>query len=263
MTRWLVSLALCVTLAAGVLIAQDAADDGAEEATQQVTYEVPQPSVVPPSWELEFSCKTPMRTVQPSARGGEPVYYWYFLYTVSNPDDREVFWLPRIQLLTDELELVDAKMAVPVKLFRQIKELHKAKYLEDPLQVSGPLLSGSDNARDSVAIFALKKDPSQFKIFIEGLSGEQQPMEVKVGNETRKVTMAKVRMLEFKVPGHTPADRSPDVVKVDENWIMRPVPPKTTLEVDLEKAAAGKPGEAILENGRPLGSAPTTQPEGN
>ncbi len=256
MARWFALLGITLSLAGGWLLAQDAGLNNVDQT--QNSYSVPEPSVVPLGWELDMTYKSPMRLVAPDSQGNE-TYYWYFLYTVSNPKDHEVFFLPRVQLLTDKLELVDAEMAMPLDLFRKIKTLHKAKYLEDPLAVSGPLFTAYDNARDSVAVFALKGDPTSFRIIFSGLSGEQQEL---VRPNGKPVVMEKVRVMDFRVPGHTPADQLPKVIAEGDEWLLRPAPPKAAMNVDLSKAAAGRLDEVITVNGVPLRQKPpTTQPE--
>ncbi len=249
MNRWLISLGLL--LAATIVLpiaAQDAAPPA--DATPARTdagasadeYVVPEPSIIPLSWQLEFRHEAPKRTMIKSPGESKTSYVWYLIYTIANPTERDVYYLPRIQMLTDEMKLIDAEMAIGPTVFNRIKDLNKAKFLEEPLKVTGRILSGADNARDSVAIFTLDKDPKWFRLFFSGLSGEQWQLKVPPatpGGPPQDVTLEKVRVLEFRIPGNTSPEKVPPVVPVMDKWVMRSTPAKSTEKVDLEAIARG------------------------
>ncbi|MCG3180324.1 MAG: hypothetical protein BIFFINMI_02683 [Phycisphaerae bacterium] len=162
---WLISVGLLS--AVPVVLAQDGTGAAAPK------YSYLEPSIVANSWEVDLEFKTPMRLVKQINGRAKPVYYYYMVYTVTNNSGKEVDWLPRFQLVDDALQTHNAQLAISPALFEEIKKLHHARFLEYPLKAAGKLLKGADNAKDSVAIFELDRDPKHFKIIVSGLSGEQ------------------------------------------------------------------------------------------
>jgi hypothetical protein len=255
MMRMSALIALSLTLTAGVALAQVEIPDDTATARK---YAMPRPSVLPQAWQLKFEFTKPMRVVRNVPGRDKPVHYWYFLYTVSNPTDAEVEFLPRIQMLTDDLELVNAQIAVDKDLFEFIKRRHedRAELLDYPVSITGRLLKGMENAKDSVAVFPLEEDPKFFRIIVAGVSGEQWSIQIppaKPGGQPQKVVLEKARMITFQVPGKTPPDRLPPVVKVSDQWIMREAPERKQLELLIEKAIEGKTEEAIQVKDKPIG----------
>ncbi|MDD4891199.1 MAG: hypothetical protein PHU85_14855 [Phycisphaerae bacterium] len=266
MTRWLLCssvavlvLGFAVLRACGQTTAPEAGAGGdAAVAKPSVHFVEPEPAVVPVSWQLDIKVSKPTRIVITPTGNKDPVYYWIIIYTVSNPTNKAQDFLPRITLMTDTLETVDAQMAISPDLFKTIKEVTKAKYLEEPIQVTR-VLGGADNARDSVAVFPLKGDPKWFRVFFCGFSGEQWPMKTPGGD----VTMEKVRTMEFSVPGNTPPEQVPPVELKpgSDKWTMRAMPPQTRYEIDLNRIRKGL-DPIYVAGSVPKPTAPTTKPEG-
>lgn len=221
-------------------------------------YVEPEPSVIPLSWQLEIKIQRVGRLV---VAGAEPIHYWYVVYTVSNPANKPVDLMPRITMLTDGLEKHPAIMAISPDLFETIKDTSRTKYLEEPLKVNR-VMGGADNARDTVAVFALKSDPKWFRVFFAGFSGEQWKMNGP-GDEpgtVEQVTMEKVRVVEFNVPGNTPPDRMPVVQRKEgsEKWAMAVMPPQVKLRIDMDRARQGQ--DPVIDETSTPAPAPAPAP---
>ena len=253
MTRWLLTLGLAIGVA-GLAVpaaAQTSAPDAAAAAPTANpdaqapkaagNYAEPEPSVIPLAWQLNFKLQRVGRIVLKDT-AGKDVYYWFVIYTVSNPTSKALDFMPRITMLTDSLGVHEAQLAISLDLFKTIKNASNAKYLEEPLAVTR-VLGGEDNARDTIALFPLAGDPKWFRLFFAGFSGEQWPIKVPTGEpgQTREVMLEKVRAMEFSVPGNTgPNERPPVVLKPgSDKWTMRALPPQINYEIDLKRAKQG------------------------
>ncbi len=193
---------------------------------------VPKPSVVPVSWELEFEYDTPQSITVKLPGDRQAQTYWYVLFTVTNSTDSDKQFAPRFVLYTDTGEVLKAGQGVSSLLFEQVQKRLNSPLLVGLASVTGRLLQGDDNAKQSVAIWK-DFDPKarKFDIFVGGLSGEtvkvklpvaikQRDAEGKVVTRT-EVTLSKTLQLTYFVPGEAAArpQTAPRLVK--KQWVMR------------------------------------------
>lgn len=135
----------------------------------------PQPSPTPISWELEFEFLDPRRIEIHLPGAAKPEVYWYVVYTAANTSPRGQHFFPIFQIVTEDLKVYDTDRGISPLVFDAIRERHKIthKYLVHPTKAFGALLSGRDNARESVAIWRqIDLSVNKFKIYVAGLSGE-------------------------------------------------------------------------------------------
>jgi hypothetical protein len=135
----------------------------------------PQPSPTPISWEFEFTFLDPKRIEVQLPGEDEPTVFWYLVYTVTNTNGRSQRFFPTFQIVTEDLRVFDTDMGIDALVFDAIAERHKIthKYLVHPTRAIGALLTGDDNARESVAVWR-EADLSlnKFSVYVSGLSGE-------------------------------------------------------------------------------------------
>ncbi len=205
----------------------------------------PQPSARPVSWELELKFLDPRRIEVQLPGADRPEVYWYLVYTVTNPGRRAERFFPMFQIVTEDLQVFDTDLGISPLVFEAIRERHRIthKYLVEPTKVIGALLSGDDNARESVAIWRnIDLTLNSFSVYVAGLSGETQflpnPGYDPGRPETEKVTgpdgrsrevlanpqqftLRKTLEIRYTLPG-SPAAR-PDVMpeRGVARWIMR------------------------------------------
>jgi len=137
----------------------------------------PAPSPNPISWELEFKFLDPRRLEVLLPGHDQPEVYWYMVYTAVNRSPRSQRFFPMFQIVTEDLQVFDTDTGISPLVFDTIRERHKIthKYLESPTKVIGALLSGDDNARESVAIWRqIDLNVNEFKVYVAGLSGEMR-----------------------------------------------------------------------------------------
>jgi hypothetical protein len=196
----------------------------------------PRPDVIPASWELEFEYETP-KIISFSLPGErKPRTFWYMLYKVTNKTDKDQIFVPRFVLYTDTGQVLRAGERIPAAAFEAILERHNRPLLVDLAAVTGGILQGVDNAKESVAIWNdFDARARGFDVFVTGLSGERAtvslpaPLKVTVrkeGGETvqvtrTEITVAKTLHLSYKLPGEAAARgrTRPDLVK--KTWVMR------------------------------------------
>lgn len=203
----------------------------------------PEPSATPISWEFEFKYLAPRRIEVQIA--GQTEVYWYLIYTVTNTSAATQRFFPTMQLVTEELKVIDTDSGISTTVFDAIKERHKLThpYLVHPTEAIGDLASGSDYARESVAIWrATDVAVNNFTIFAAGLSGESKliknPGFDKSKPETQTVTDAngfqreitvnpryftlrKTLELKYRIPGSQEARTSAEPELLGSRWIMR------------------------------------------
>ncbi|MBN2377692.1 MAG: LamG domain-containing protein [Sedimentisphaerales bacterium] len=139
---------------------------------------VPQPALVAPAgtWQLDLTLHGNPQKISIKLPGAEKTKsFWYLLYSVTNNTAREVDFYPRFELFTNTFRLSYAGESVRRPVFEAIRELYAdtLPLLEPEYLVSGRILVGQDNTRDSVAIFEdFDYGATATTIFVSGLSNE-------------------------------------------------------------------------------------------
>lgn len=163
----------------------------------------PEPAIVSPSWNLDFTFETP-RLIAVEDITGTVHWYWYMVYEVTNQTGEDQLFIPEVTIATDTGRIIEAGRGVPAAVFARIKERLGDPLLESPIQIVGRLLQGVDYARKSVTIWpAFEQDVDEFTMFFSGLSGETQTIAHPATGEP--VLMRRTLMIRFSLPG-TPAN---------------------------------------------------------
>ena len=202
----------------------------------------PEPAATQVSWELEFKFLDPQRIEVQLPDSDTPTVYWYMVYTVTNPDRRSRRFHPTFQLVTDDLQVIDTDMGISKLVFDQIKERHRKthKYLVHPTKALGALLTGDDNARESVAIWRqVDLSINNFKIYVAGLSGETRFMPnpaydstkpeevvdpqtgVKRRVNPKHFALRKTLEIRYNLPGSPSARPLAEPERCQTRWVMR------------------------------------------
>ncbi len=139
----------------------------------------PKPSPIAIAWEIEFKFVDLQRIEIKSRETGEMEIYWYMVYTATNLSDRAQHFFPMFKIVTEDLTATESDMGLDPLIFKAIKERYRKTYpyLVPPIKAIGNLMSGDDNARESVAIWPqIDLDVNNFSVFVAGLSGERRFM---------------------------------------------------------------------------------------
>lgn len=179
----------------------------------------PKPALVNPSWQLDITCRMP-HTIGVQGLNGSTSWFWYLPYTIVNKSKIEQLFVPEITIATDQGDIITAGKGVPSDVFPAIKQFLANPLLEHPLQVSGRILIGEDQAKESVAIWPVfGGDVDKMKVFITGLSGETQT--IKHPTTGVVVPLRKTLMLLYHTPGTgVNPQRQPIEIRT-QAWIMR------------------------------------------
>ncbi len=190
----------------------------------------PRPSLAPEPglWQLDVQLHDQPQQISVVLPGNtEPTRFWYILYTVTNNTGEDVNFYPRADLFTDTLKTYTGGAKSRRQVFEAIRQRHESviPLLETEGQVTGPILQGEDNARDTVAIFEdFDPQANKVQIFISGLSNEtvqvNNPLAGQPG-QSDTVLLRKTLALEYQVPGD---EYNPDkrvLLYRGRNWIMR------------------------------------------
>lgn len=201
-----------------------------------VSAEIPKPLTVQPRglWQLEIELHgtpKPIEVVLPGQ--DEPTRFWYQIYTLTNNTGKDVYFYPQFDLFTDTFKLYHVGEKARKPVFNVIQKLYTDKFplLESQKHVTGRILQGRDNARDSVAIFE-DFDPkaTKVKIFIAGLSNEvvavPYPVEtvfdpVLQQKKPKEFLLRKTLMLQYQVPGDRFNPQNKVMLFRDKHWLMR------------------------------------------
>jgi hypothetical protein len=193
---------------------------------------VPEPSLVPETdvWQLELELHGEPQQVLVTMPGeDEPRRFWYLLYTVYNNTGSDVDFYPQFDLFTDTFKLYRAGVKSRQVVFEAIRQAYARTIplLESEDMITGRILQGQDNARDSVAIFEdFDPNATSVKIFMAGFSNEtveiKAPVEigVQVGGGG-SLLLRKSLQLSYQVPGDrfNPGNRV--MLYRGRKWIMR------------------------------------------
>ncbi len=192
----------------------------------------PTPALVPPpgTWQLEVEFHGDPQRIEILLPGdAKPKIYWYLLYTIINNTGQDLDFYPEFYLYTDTFKLYNADINPRKEVFDQIHSRYEKNIplLEHPSKITGKILQGKDNARDSVAVFE-EFDPQAKKayIFIAGLSNETAPVQYPVsggedGKKIKEVLLRKTLMLEYHVPGDAITPEKRVMLYRNRQWIMR------------------------------------------
>lgn len=205
----------------------------------------PAPSITPQTWQLEFQFEDPQRLVIQLPGEAKPRVYWYMLYNVVNNSGKDVQFLPRFEIVTNDLKVMPADSAADPAVFAAIKKLHAKDrpFLLEPLEATGKLLQGADNTKDSVAIWRdFSGQTRRFTLFVGGLSGDNvvipnptfdparpetelregsDGQKIKVTVNPRRFTLYKTLSVAYTLPGDDEARKTSLPVRGELDWVMR------------------------------------------
>ncbi|MCP4709526.1 MAG: hypothetical protein GY869_12940 [Planctomycetes bacterium] len=189
-------------------------------------------AMIPPAgtWLLDFELHGDPQKISMILPGETQARtYWYLLYTVTNDTGDDVNFYPKVELFTDTFKLHRAGKNVRRMVFAAIKERYATTIplLERQQNITGKLLTGEDNARDSVAIFE-DFDPKarSINVFVSGLSNEivrvKSPLKVdQDSDQTAESLLRRTLKLNYKVPGDKLNPNERVILYQDRSWVLR------------------------------------------
>ena len=206
---------------------------------------VPEPSITPVSWQLDFRFEDPQRIVIKLPGEKTARTYWYVLYEVINRSGQDVQFHPDFTLVTSTMQVSRADLGVDKEVYEAIKARHAQQYpfMTDPISAMGRLLQGEDNARTSVAIWKqFDLEANALTIYVGGLSGETQRIKnpnydpskpetitktlpngtkIEVSVNPQQFILEKTLAIPYTLPGDPQTRQTVSPERGYRRWIMR------------------------------------------
>jgi hypothetical protein len=184
----------------------------------------PEPDPVPKRWQLEVT-PGPLRVAYVDTSEGSGAYI-YFTYTATNNTGRDLEFVPSFEMATDGGEVALSGVGVPPRVTDQIVSNLEHPFLQDQVDILGPIQQGPENAKHGVVIWPLQDyTADEVRIFGAGFSGETDSIELtdpRTG-EVQRLVFRKTLMLRYATPGEIRVaemgNRAFSVV--EQRWIMR------------------------------------------
>ena len=241
MKRLFPAMLCAAALFAGPAFAQDEAAEAKENGDQSA---IPQPDAVTHDWAFAFEHSTP-DTIAIENPDGSVDWYWYMTYKVTNHNEDELFFDPRIVIQSDNGDIVTANLGIPSTVFNEVRKLLEQPLLMSPVEVPGRVFKGENYARESAAIWKVSNDDiDQFKVFFGGIYGETKtitdpntgepimvpiidaisgkPKTDKDGNPLMQpLELHRTRMIHYTTPGTTESRQDPSIKLEEEKDILR------------------------------------------
>ena len=195
-----------------------------------VALAAPQAGLVSPSWELDLEFFDPQRITVSTPTGTQT--YWYVLYRVINRTGKDVRFFPSARIVTNTLKVVDAGDGVHPSAYDAIAARHQGdfRFFAPPVKVTGLLLQGAANARESAAVFkTFDPEASSFKVYLGGLAGEKvrvnnmafDPTKPESEDNPRSFLAQRTLEISYDLPGDPNTRVIARPVRRDRQWVMR------------------------------------------
>jgi len=190
----------------------------------------PQAGLISPSWELNIQFYDPQRITVQTNSGTET--YWYVVYRVTNRTGKDVRFFPFFRIVTNTLQVVDAGDGVHPSAYDLIAARHRQEFpfFAPPVKVTGLILQGAANARESAAVFkTFDPDASSFKVYMGGLAGEKlrvnntafDPSKDESEDNPRSFLVQRTLEVSYDLPGDRETRAVARPVRRDRQWVMR------------------------------------------
>lgn len=190
----------------------------------------PQAGLISPSWELDIEFADPQRITINTPEG--PQTYWYVLYRVINRTGKDVRFFPSARIVTNTLKVVDAGDGVHPGVYDSIAARHRLDFpfFAPPTKVTGLLLQGVANARESAAVFRpFDPEASSFKVYLHGLAGEKvrvnntafDPTQPESEDNPRSFLAQRTLEISYDLPGDRNTRTTATPIRRDRQWVMR------------------------------------------
>jgi hypothetical protein len=186
----------------------------------------PQADPVSRTWQLDFDFADPQRITL----SGET--YWYVVFRVTNRSGRDVEFYPSFRLVTETLQVVEGGDHVSPAVYEGIGAKHRKEFpfFAPPTKITGPLLQGEENARESAVVFRLfDSSAAKFTIFVSGLSGEMERIKNPAFDKTKPVSdenpqaflLRRTLAIAYDLPGDPQTRSRSTPIRRSREWVMR------------------------------------------
>ncbi len=191
----------------------------------------PKAGFVGRSWELDVEFADPQRITVPTADGGEETY-WYVVYRVTNRTGQDVAFFPSFRIVTNTLRVVDAGDGVHPFVYDRIAAMLRKQFpfFAPPAKITGTLLQGRENARESAAVFkTFDPQASSFTLYMSGFAGHVDRQRNPAFDPNKPVSDENARSFLFRrtlsvvydLPGDPQTRAFARPIRRSREWVMR------------------------------------------
>ncbi|MDO8632148.1 MAG: hypothetical protein Q7R41_16820 [Phycisphaerales bacterium] len=191
----------------------------------------PKAGLIGRSWELEVEFADPQRITIPLPDGGEETY-WYVIYRVINRTGRDVAFFPSFRIVTNTLQVVDGGDGVRPAVYDRIAALHRQQFpfFAPPAKITGTLLQGQENARESAAVFkTFNLEASSLTLYMTGFAGridrQTNPAfdtnKPESDDNPRSFLFRRTLAVTYDLPGDPQTRASATPIRRNREWVMR------------------------------------------
>jgi hypothetical protein len=195
------------------------------------TWAAPKAGLIGGSWELEVEFADPQRITVPLPGVGEETY-WYVIYRVVNRTGRDVAFFPSFRIVTNTLQVVDGGDGVRPEVYDRIAALHRQQFpfFSPPAKITGTLLQGQENARESAAVFkTFTPEASSLTLYMSGFAGridrQTNPAfdvnKPESDDNPRSFLFRRTLAVTYDLPGDPQTRAFARPVRRNREWVMR------------------------------------------
>lgn len=239
MKRLIPAVLCAATLCAAPVLMPAFAQEG--QAPKDIT---PQPDAVTQDWFFDFEYSQP-DTIAIETPDGTIEWYWYMTYKITNFDEEELFFDPRIAIHSDNGEIVTANLGIDASVFKEVRNLLENPLLRESVEMPGRVFRGENYARQSAIIWKVSdEDIDSFKVFVGGIYGETKTVndpstgkpimvpviDVLTGKPVKDadgkpamqpLQLKRTRMIHYETPGTTESQQNPSIQLIEEKDVLR------------------------------------------
>lgn len=239
MKRLLPAVLCALAFCAGPVLVPALAQD--DQPPADIT---PKPDAVTQDWFFDFEYTQP-DTIAIINPDGTVDWYWYMTYQITNFEEDELFFDPRIVIQSDNGKIVTANLGIDATVFKEVRSLLENPLLRSPTEMPGRVFKGENYTRQSAIIWKVPEDDvDQFKVFVGGIYGETKnvtdpstgkPIMVPVidaltgkpekdaqGNDVMQpLQLKRTRMIHYKTPGNPRTPQDPEITRIQEKDVLR------------------------------------------
>ena len=178
----------------------------------------PEPDPVPRRWQLDVS----MGELRMSAyRVGDKTQSFYFMtYKVTNNSGQDLLFAPSFEMAFGDGLPLRAGRGVPTEVTKAIIQRLDNKFIQDQINIIGPILQGPENAKEGVVIWQAENvKPQKLAVYAAGFSGETAT--IQIPNSEDKVILRKTLQLNYEIEGEMAGRGDKPIALSNQRWIMR------------------------------------------
>lgn len=184
----------------------------------------PEPDPVPTRWQLDLR-PGDLRVMHIETPQGSGAYL-YLTYSATNNTGEDLQFVPSFEMATNSGPSRLSGLGVPAAVTRAILDALQHPFMQDQINILGPIQQGPENAKHGLVVWPLEETRvNEIRVFAAGFSGETETIRLTdpATDEPVELLFRKTMMLRFDSPGEirvSEIGNSPFPL-IERRWIMR------------------------------------------